>query len=326
MRRIILFSLLMILCFPAASFAHSGKTDADGGHHDYDNISGLGSYHYHHGYSAHLHTDGVCPYDYDELKNKSSYTPSVNYSEYSDITSNKTVSNTNSLDNNEEDGPLEIFFLFVVAALGTCYALWIVFTILSLIPFLDVLEKPAKWFGSACGYIAIGITFIPLYIIGIIILIPSKIYSMLFPKNEEQHEKPTEKQSNEPEEPETKSSINNLNFKEVKIDPSFPKSKKEHISPDWLIPEGYVIGKNNLPADVDAPRHWGKTFTVYLNPKEHIYHKGSCKYVNPYSCHPEHIIMVFRDNTPCDICNPKIPDVKWYFDYLDEERKINKIK
>ena len=43
--------------------AHSGRTDASGGHHDYKNKSGLGSYHYHHGYPAHLHPDGFCPYD-----------------------------------------------------------------------------------------------------------------------------------------------------------------------------------------------------------------------------------------------------------------------
>lgn len=42
--------------------AHSGRTDANGGHHDYKNKSGLGSYHYHHGYPAHLHPNGVCPY------------------------------------------------------------------------------------------------------------------------------------------------------------------------------------------------------------------------------------------------------------------------
>ncbi len=43
--------------------AHSGRTDAQGGHHDYKNKSGLGSYHYHcGGYPAHLHPNGVCPY------------------------------------------------------------------------------------------------------------------------------------------------------------------------------------------------------------------------------------------------------------------------
>ena len=43
--------------------AHSGRTDSQGGHHDYKNKSGLGSYHYHHGYPAHLHSNGVCPYE-----------------------------------------------------------------------------------------------------------------------------------------------------------------------------------------------------------------------------------------------------------------------
>ena len=56
-----LLMMLSLLCAPA--YAHSGRTDANGGHHDYKNVSGLGSYHYHHGYPAHLHPDGVCPYD-----------------------------------------------------------------------------------------------------------------------------------------------------------------------------------------------------------------------------------------------------------------------
>jgi len=43
--------------------AHSGRTDSQGGHHDYKNVSGLGSYHYHHGYGPHLHKNGKCPYE-----------------------------------------------------------------------------------------------------------------------------------------------------------------------------------------------------------------------------------------------------------------------
>lgn len=39
--------------------AHQGRTDANGGHHDYKNKSGLGSYHYHCGGNpAHLHPNG----------------------------------------------------------------------------------------------------------------------------------------------------------------------------------------------------------------------------------------------------------------------------
>ena len=44
------------------AYAHSGRTDSSGGHHDYNNVSGLGTYHYHHGFGPHLHPNGVCPY------------------------------------------------------------------------------------------------------------------------------------------------------------------------------------------------------------------------------------------------------------------------
>ena len=48
---------------PLVAEAHSGRTDSHGGHRDNKNKSGLGSYHYHcGGYPAHLHTNGVCPY------------------------------------------------------------------------------------------------------------------------------------------------------------------------------------------------------------------------------------------------------------------------
>lgn len=45
------------------TYAHSGRTDASGGHKDNKNKSGLGNYHYHcGGYPAHLHEGGICPY------------------------------------------------------------------------------------------------------------------------------------------------------------------------------------------------------------------------------------------------------------------------
>lgn len=69
---IILITFLIFIAFVPASQnaaliitaeAHSGRTDAYGGHHDYKNASGLGSYHYHcGGHPAHLHKNGVCPY------------------------------------------------------------------------------------------------------------------------------------------------------------------------------------------------------------------------------------------------------------------------
>lgn len=61
--RVIALILALMLIASSSALAHSGRTDASGGHRDNRNVSGLGSYHYHHGYGPHLHTNGVCPYD-----------------------------------------------------------------------------------------------------------------------------------------------------------------------------------------------------------------------------------------------------------------------
>lgn len=54
----IIISVLLLTALSFTTFAHSGRTDSKGGHRD--NING--GYHYHHGYPAHQHTDGECPY------------------------------------------------------------------------------------------------------------------------------------------------------------------------------------------------------------------------------------------------------------------------
>ena len=69
----LIISLTAALCMPQTfvnapgtivAEAHSGRTDSNGGHRDNKNASGLGSYHYHcGGHPAHLHTNGVCPYE-----------------------------------------------------------------------------------------------------------------------------------------------------------------------------------------------------------------------------------------------------------------------
>ena len=58
--KLIIFTIFLIFTFQLISFAHGGKTDSAGGHYN----NSTGEYHYHHGYPAHQHTDGVCPYDF----------------------------------------------------------------------------------------------------------------------------------------------------------------------------------------------------------------------------------------------------------------------
>lgn len=62
MKRLLFSALMVALLLPSPALAHGGATDSNGGHTDHS----TGEYHYHHGYEAHQHTNGVCPYDFDD--------------------------------------------------------------------------------------------------------------------------------------------------------------------------------------------------------------------------------------------------------------------
>lgn len=74
MKRFLAFVFAFVLLLSPAVLAHSGKTDANGGHYD----RSTGEYHYHHGYPAHQHYDmngdGIidCPYDFDDQTGRNS--------------------------------------------------------------------------------------------------------------------------------------------------------------------------------------------------------------------------------------------------------------
>ena len=51
-------ALVLLSVFAFVAVSHSGRTDSNGGHYN----RSTGSYHYHHGYPAHQHKNGVCPY------------------------------------------------------------------------------------------------------------------------------------------------------------------------------------------------------------------------------------------------------------------------
>lgn len=75
--KILAIMFAIVLCVGNTCFAHSGRTDASGGHRDNKNKSGLGSYHYHcGGYPAHLHPNGICPYTSSSSASKSRTTSS----------------------------------------------------------------------------------------------------------------------------------------------------------------------------------------------------------------------------------------------------------
>lgn len=72
-KRLCLLLTLSIILITTNVYSHSGRTDANGGHKDNQNKSGLGSYHYHcGGHPAHLHTNGSCPYSSSSSSSSSS--------------------------------------------------------------------------------------------------------------------------------------------------------------------------------------------------------------------------------------------------------------
>ena len=89
----ILLIVLSVISIGINVTAHSGRTDANGGHRDNKNKSGLGSYHYHcGGHPAHLHTNGVCPYASSSSSKSSTSSSSSSNSKTS--TSTKTTTTT----------------------------------------------------------------------------------------------------------------------------------------------------------------------------------------------------------------------------------------
>lgn len=73
MKKTIAIIILTMLALTLSVSAHPGKTDKYGGHYD----NSTGEYHYHHGYPAHEHINGVCPYDFDDKTNHQSGTSST---------------------------------------------------------------------------------------------------------------------------------------------------------------------------------------------------------------------------------------------------------
>ena len=94
----VLIVILSILSIQISVYSHSGRTDANGGHKDNQNKSGLGSYHYHCGGNpAHLHPNGVCPYSSSSQSSTSSSGSSSTSSSSSSSSSKTTTSITRTI-------------------------------------------------------------------------------------------------------------------------------------------------------------------------------------------------------------------------------------
>lgn len=76
MKKLLCFCLGLLILSAVVAYAHNGRTDYKGGHY----VGETSEYHYHHGYPAHDHSNGKCPYEFDE---KAAYTLSNVSTEFS---------------------------------------------------------------------------------------------------------------------------------------------------------------------------------------------------------------------------------------------------
>lgn len=96
--------ILSVLLLCTITYAHSGGTDSNGSHYD----NSTGEYHYHHSYPAHQHTNGICPYDFDDKTGQNSGDKSNKHSNSSDITfDNKLVKSVTAI-------AVVLFFITVI--------------------------------------------------------------------------------------------------------------------------------------------------------------------------------------------------------------------
>lgn len=93
-----LFLPLLVCAFSAPISAHPGGTDANGGHIDHS----TGEYHYHHGYPAHQHDGGQCPYDFDDKTGQASGLNSGSNAGVKPVTKSAGVEQNNFVDDDTQ--------------------------------------------------------------------------------------------------------------------------------------------------------------------------------------------------------------------------------
>lgn len=105
MKRLTSIILSIVFAFSSIfiSFAHSGRTDSNGGHKDNKNKSGLGSYHYHcGGYPPHLHTNGICPYKQKTSNNNTTSSSSSSSSKANPSTSSSSQASSSKTSSSQK--------------------------------------------------------------------------------------------------------------------------------------------------------------------------------------------------------------------------------
>lgn len=275
----VIIIIVLLLC--ASSAAHPGRTDEDGGHRD----SGTGEYHYHHGYPAHQHENGVCPYNYDDRtgwnsgsasSSKSTKTPEPEVIiEYVEVPVEVEVE--------KEQGKTALYLLGGVAGIATLYAI--------------KKRKDARVAVDEKSKIA------------------DQKDAELQAKTEELEAAKLDLAQEHEKRMRQLASMDELLL--------FIR-QNGCLNPDSVIPSGSAVGLDGLPCDAQTSLilPWGAHYTFFVTQGGKAFHTFGCQHL-AHKGLAENAFRV-RNMEKCHTCNPKLPDLSWYDEYKRLEKLKNK--
>lgn len=335
-------------------FAHSGGTDGAGGHYNHS----TGEYHYHHGYPAHYHLDGACPYSDGVLSWKEKKvqeaiaaqeanptpkptatpkptqkpTPTPQRTAYnytprpttaSDPTNtSKPISASGTTSNGSNSWKL---YLKVIAG-ATIVIVILTYICLRLWGTRSKNKAAAQHLQGRVSALEKQKTeWISNY------NTLDQKYNALEQKYNAYEERcrvlAAERNALE-------GSYNVLKKEYDELDSEYKQAIKNHFYEQYAgrtvhflagMPEDTIIGEDGLPREKNAPillrgkPYWGEKYTFYTSGSKH-----SIVYHKP-SCHHGYISVHALDLaafSPCGHCNPNLPNMDWYFEY----KRIKAIK
>jgi len=296
----------------SVGYAHSGGTDENGGHYDHS----TGEYHYHHGYPAHQHPNGKCPYAFDDNTDTDTenYIASDNVSVESKSKDDINNSgNTQTLEDSEKTISTDrsfvseiiaiVFTSSIFALLLSCCSFLFIMFISMIFKLSDALEllnhgilyilcvpSTLYWWYKQTMFLFDGgffVFFFPVFVYCGYIIVKG------FHKKKE-NQKRYEKERQEYLE---------------------KYSGKDILSMCDAPPNAYVdeYGQPHLLIK-------GKDlFTVYVVRNGKVFHRvgSSCT-----SNGKRENYFLVRYRRPCERCKPPVPDITWYIKYIE----IQKIK
>lgn len=301
------FFFFLFLLLSISVSAHPGRTDEDGGHYD----QSTGKYHWHHGYEAHQHydmdNDGDidCPYDFD---NKYDQTGGLQGGK-SKVEFNTTESSSDETKGNQTGRDEEVNWFVAVSPFIAVIAIAIVLVLSWKISKKnEELEKLNALMKSNERAMAEE---------------GSKYRHLLISHGDKERQLQEEidklKIEHESQERKLQFDIEELKAQLLKENgftkQYFLEKFGEDIQSVMGKSNGDYIGEDGLPAYDDfSGTQWGMKYTRLVTKSTQKYHMDGCRYA--WNAREVHVLDILKMQgvSPCKVCNPYIPDMKWFFE------------